>query len=117
MWCRCWHWLDCDGASWLAFRSVTGCRVLVLACGCVVPCWPVAAAAPVCGHVEEQPGSDGAAGLGPVADRGSLGRREGAGCVAVRCTRRRPAAGVELETLGGLERGHLGCRCPRLPRS
>src|SRR5262249_47422481 len=65
---------------------------------------------PVRGHVEEQPGSDGAAGPGPAADRGSLERREGAGLVAVRRTARRPAAGVELETLGGLERGHVGCR-------
>jgi hypothetical protein len=72
---------------------------------------------PVRGHVEEQPGPDGAAGPGPAADRGSLGRREGAGCVALRRTARRPAAGVELETLGGLERGDVGCRCPRLPRS
>jgi len=60
--------------------------------------------------LKSTPGSDGAAGPGPAADRGSLERREGAGLVAVRRTARRPAAGVELETLGGLERGHVGCR-------
>ena len=59
-----------------------------------------------------RPGSDGAAGPGPAVDRGSLGRRRGAGRVAVRCTARRPAAGVELETLGDRERGDVGCRCP-----
>jgi hypothetical protein len=54
---------------------------------------------------------------GPAAGRGSLERREDAGCVVVLRTGRRPAAGVELETFGGLERGHLGGRCLRIPRS
>jgi hypothetical protein len=63
------------------------------------------------------PGADGTAGPGPAADRGSLERREDVGCVAVQRTGRRPAAGVELETFGGLERSHVGCRCARLPRS
>ena len=45
MWCPCWRWRDSDGVSWPGFRSVTGCRFLVLACGCGVPCWPVVVAA------------------------------------------------------------------------
>ncbi len=36
-------------------------------------------------------------------DRGPLELGEGAGCVAVQCTGRWSAAGVELETFGGLE--------------
>ena len=40
-----WRWPGCAGVSWPVSRSVTGCRFLVLACGCVVPCWPVAVAA------------------------------------------------------------------------
>jgi hypothetical protein len=43
--------------------------------------------------------------------------REGPGCVAVQRVGRRPTAGVELETLGALEHGHVSRRCARLPSS
>ena len=33
------------GVSWRACESLTGRRFPVLACGCVVPCWPAAVAA------------------------------------------------------------------------
>ena len=53
--------------------------------------------------------------LVPIVE--SLGGREATGCVAVRRTGRRFAAGIELEALGGLERGHDSCRRARLPGS
>jgi integrase len=49
--------------------------------------------------------------LVPIVDRWGTGRRRMRGC----STRlKAPSAGVELETLGGLEHGHVGGRCPRL---
>jgi hypothetical protein len=71
----------------------------------------------VCGHAEEPPGPDGAAGGRAGADHRSVDHGEGSGGLAVRCARRRAAAGVELEALSRMAGRQGGSRCAGCARS